>query len=373
MRVLVLGAGASFHAGYPLASNLLTEVEKHVNCSKMVNIQNDWSQWVSFRNSCPDYLQLVVRNNNPEIVFTLPTLLEVAVDAEDPFHLRQALNEAQTSRVEEQVEKLQGYHVSPGRKFLVKAKAGLSGLRNTLNWYFLEHHIEDGQHENKFRRDPLKNLFSRLQPGDVIITFNWDTTAERTLAEIQKWSPIDGYGFSKTLVPPGDPDSPVPDHLATSVVKVLKLHGSFGWYRDGDSVSFENTLYLNEFGYEHEGRPVLLADPKYSYSPGINQLLVIPSFIKDLTHPILERVWEVAHSALEQAEVVDVWGYSLPEADGAARALFLGLKAPLNSGKVNVTVHDPSNATRERWRQLLGNQIATNDERVGSPCSTEIA
>lgn len=367
MRILVLGAGASFHAGYPLASNLLAEVENHVNSSSMVNIKNAWAQWVSFRDSCPDYLQLVVKNHNPEIVFTLPTLLQVALDAEDPFQLQQALNKAQTSGGDEQVERLQEYHTSHGRNFLVEARHGLSGLQRTLKWYFFKHHIENGKPENKFRREPLRNLFSGLEPGDVIITPNWDTTAERTLAEMKKWSPIDGYGFPKELIirSPGGPDSPVPDQLATTIVKVLKLHGSYGWYKNGDSVSFENASYLNEFGYNHEGPSVLLTDPEYSYSPGITQLLVIPSFIKNLAHPILVKVWEAAHSALEQAEAVDVWGYSLPEADGAARALFFGLKARLNSEKVKVTIHDPCSATRERWHHLFGDLIHTKNEGLG--------
>ncbi|MDH3503933.1 MAG: hypothetical protein OEM58_05315 [Nitrospirota bacterium] len=375
MRVIVLGAGASHHAGYPLASSLLTKVEEHVKCSSRVDIKRDWSKWVSFRDLCPDYLQLVVRNNNPEVVFTLPSLLRIAAKAEDSYRIQKAFNGAEISEVEEQAGMHEQYHDSPGRQFLSQASIALTHLSRALDGYFLDHHMEDGQHRSKFRRKPLSNLFSPLQPGDVIITLNWDTTAERTLAENKKWSPLDGYGFSKNLDidSPASSNLPVPDYLATSVVRVLKLHGSVGWYTNGDSVSFENSTYLNEFAYNHEDRTVLLTDPEYSYSHGINQLLVTPSFIKNLTHPILVKVWGAAHSALEQADVVDVWGYSLPEADGAARALFLGLKTRLNSGKVHVTVHDPCNATRERWLHCLGDLIHTKDEGLSSLYKTKLA
>ncbi len=43
MRLLILGAGASYHACYPLASNLLREVEKYVASSPPLNKVEDFS------------------------------------------------------------------------------------------------------------------------------------------------------------------------------------------------------------------------------------------------------------------------------------------------------------------------------------------
>ena len=115
MRVLLLGAGASQHACYPLASKLLTKVEEHVNASALVNIRQAWRGWLDFRDSCPEYLQFLVRNNNPEIVFTLPTLLQVAADAEDSYRTSSAFKEAEVLGAEEPAAKLQTYYDSSPR------------------------------------------------------------------------------------------------------------------------------------------------------------------------------------------------------------------------------------------------------------------
>ena len=56
-----------------------------------------------------------------------------------------------------------------------------------------------------------------VQPGDVIITFNYDDSLERELKRVGKWDVSQGYGFQiGTLIQP-------------SPVLVLKLHGSMNW------------------------------------------------------------------------------------------------------------------------------------------------
>jgi hypothetical protein len=62
-----------------------------------------------------------------------------------------------------------------------------------------------------------KALASRVQAGDVVVTFNYETSLENELIRANKFRVRNGYGFE------ADWDEPDPD------VKVLKLHGSINW------------------------------------------------------------------------------------------------------------------------------------------------
>jgi hypothetical protein len=68
---------------------------------------------------------------------------------------------------------------------------------------------------------PLYDQFARerIQPGDTVITFNYDQACERSLKEAALWEISDGYGFELGI-----------DAIPTSTVRVLKLHGSTNWW-----------------------------------------------------------------------------------------------------------------------------------------------
>jgi hypothetical protein len=107
---------------------------------------------------------------------------------------------------------------------------------------------------------------------EVVITLNWDTTAERTLAEMGRWNPTTGYGFEKPLALgagvrlPNFEERPNPSQLrlVPSAIHVLKLHGSCGWHRrNADRFYFDHYLFLDKFGFVIEGEPFLFADPMH--------------------------------------------------------------------------------------------------------------
>lgn len=64
---------------------------------------------------------------------------------------------------------------------------------------------------------------------------------------------------------------------------------------------------------------------------------------------------------MNKADVVEVWGYSLPESDQAVRALVAPLIDRLEHSKVSVIVHDPDFEARERWKKFLGSASITHD------------
>src|SRR5712691_11494353 len=51
MRVYLFGAGASFQAGYPLAKNLIEEIETEARNSPIANLSSAWAEWQKLRDT----------------------------------------------------------------------------------------------------------------------------------------------------------------------------------------------------------------------------------------------------------------------------------------------------------------------------------
>jgi hypothetical protein len=57
-----------------------------------------------------------------------------------------------------------------------------------------------------------------VQPGDCVVTFNYDVSLDSNLRAVGKWNIGDGYGFRADGLPTG------------SAVKIFKVHGSINWF-----------------------------------------------------------------------------------------------------------------------------------------------
>jgi hypothetical protein len=84
----------------------------------------------------------------------------------------------------------------------------------------------------------MKNLPCALALAKIVISFNYDLGAERSLQAAGLWHINDGYGFR------------LKQDGSTSPVRMLKLHGSTNWRRllfGGDSTGYgaaHNSLIL---------------------------------------------------------------------------------------------------------------------------------
>lgn len=365
MRILILGAGASKPAGYPLARELLTEVGREAERTSSIQFRDAWQTWEEFREGVPPALRLVAYNSNPEVVLSLPDLFVAAAESEDEARTASAIRTYLATGAAD-AQALERYFNSEERDALSAAFAPRARLLAALEWYFWERHHYD--REDRSRRDYLRPVLEGLGDGDAVITLNWDTVAERTLAEAGLWNPSDGYGFRRELLVEGalGRRTPLPPELAAeSSVRVLKLHGSFGWRQTNSGVYLDSAMLLREFGFHFRGSPIDLVDsaaPEF-YAPD-PLLMAYPSFLKRLDHPIMNAMWRQASEALARAESVEVWGYSLPEGDGAVRALLQGLSARARRDEVEVIVHDPSAQVLRRWKALLGEEIETRQEAL---------
>jgi hypothetical protein len=169
-----------------------------------------------------------------------------------------------------------------------------------------------------------------VQPGDVIITFNYDDSLERELKRVGKWDIWRGYGFQ------------VGTSGQQGQVLVLKLHGSINWM-------------VSLFGGITSGPTALGSSGSLGQSPCIatNDLaflgyddmlgtfpggtafysLVLPGRTKEFYYhtsfgkeheEFFTSLWSQAATALRRADRLVLCGYSLLPVDQRACDLLLG-------------------------------------------------
>jgi hypothetical protein len=125
--------------------------------------------------------------------------------------------------------------------------------------------------------------------------------------------------------------------------KILKLHGSVNWDLKGHQFhvrtrawdDFEDAPGYRDYSGEGTRFPIFL-----------------PFWDKQVTRVPWLTLWQRAHQQLQKTKYMIVWGFSLPTTDVKARELFM---ISISDGGADrwLCVIDPSQATRDRWRELL--------------------
>lgn len=361
-KVVFLGAGASVDADYPLTTALLGAMEERLEHSLMANEKRDWETFSAFRQNASGRLATVLQSPNPELILTVPDLLEATLNEADQDTWRQLKDVADSS--DEDSAAINAWWDDPDRKALYQGYQAKLAFQRLADGFFSYNHARDSQDGQDGKRAYLHNALDSLEPGDTVITANWDTLAERTLMEAGKWFPTDGYGFAVPIeIPasrrPPQPPAPLP---GKSDVKVLKLHGSTGWFRRFDAGG-SGDLYLRDANFLQYLTPPGIhrirdrnAPPDGS-GPDLNPVIIVPSYLKQLDDATLQSIWIQAATALNNADEVTFVGYSLPAADAAIRVLINPLRQRLTQGAVSVSVVDPNKATLTRWTDCLGEHV----------------
>jgi len=182
-----------------------------------------------------------------------------------------------------------------------------------------------------------KVLFGNLNAADAVVSFNYDLVVERALRAHARARKI---AFSPTMYALNGEDQP-----PKGLPKILKLHGSVNWdlddkrlrVRTGAWDDFDNAPGYR--GYSGDGTkfPILL-----------------PFWDKQVTREPWLTPWQRAHQQLQETTYIIVWGFSLPTTDVKVRELF-AISVTEGGAKRRLCVIDPSQATRDRWRELLPN------------------
>ena len=287
MKTYILGAGASLHAGYPLVLQLWTALAAWIRDNKPVG---------------HDYRVRVAQ-------------------IEDDFS-------GETGDFEGLITALDERLMVARDVGLIEEKVGLVNLRCDLQAAICE--FFDALRQ---RRAEPYNLFGRnhVQPGDVVITFNYDVSLDRELKEEGKWEVGNGYGFN--VCAEQTPHSPV---------MLLKLHGSTNWRgqlfngarsgagQETNSLGIRPVIHPREFeflGYKKNVRDSVFKGGGVTYSnlimPSLNKEFYVKTSFGWEWEPFWDRLWEQAADALQRTDEMVIHGYSLSAVDIRARDLIL--------------------------------------------------
>jgi hypothetical protein len=183
----------------------------------------------------------------------------------------------------------------------------------------------------------------RLRAGSTIITFNYDLVIEEAFETGKVWNPKHGFTIPVAGISHDWPrrwlDSRGVDSPGKSDVHLLKLHGSLGWVQYANrQVRLKNRPYVVRRG----------ATEKISVCP--------PGWNKPIDRNPYKALWREARLKLESCKSLMIIGYSLPDTDLLARALFsevVRMRSTRRRYLSHLVLVDPSHAVKERFTALF--------------------
>jgi hypothetical protein len=312
MRTFVLGAGASWHAGYPLISGF-------------------WEKLKGF-----------VETNYP-------------IDHEERILIQQAEAFGDPQDFEALLSNIDEVARAPRTDHCVETRVIASDLRHQLRRIVCNYF--DSLRRN--RAEAYAVLASKLLPLDTIVTFNYDVSLDRELRGAGKWDIETGYGFRVGL---SSDESPV---------RLLKLHGSTNWTGavfggSGSSGAHEFSSLgsrpaiapseLQFLGYDN------LSDPQYAAGPHVSAL-IMPTQQKQFHETtsfgcewqgFWKILWDSARNALQRSHEVFIIGYRLSPTDHDARDLLTS--GPGRSASITVCCLEDS--------ELIKSELLRNGYRA---------
>jgi hypothetical protein len=255
-RVFLLGAGASKSWGLPLTNELfplaLTGVPKRQDRQLIRNfIRYQYPHFHRHWKNYPPFEEFL-------------SLVEVYLDFADVIKREHRFSSKEVTRI---------------RKELLQAiPAVLHGAR------------EGAAHSR------VRKFAAVLQPGDAVITFNWDLLVEEAL-----------YGLNKNWE----------YRLRDDAITMLKPHGSLDWFDKNDvSIKSEMVFPLNE-----KFKKILVFRrfrAPQTERPSVPVILP-PVVNKKIEYKELQSIWRDTWLALRYAAEIYIVGYSLPPEDLHAR------------------------------------------------------
>ena len=212
MNVFVLGARVSKKLGYPLGGELLGAVDSFVRSSPKEFDRFNTSEWPSLSQRLAENENILVRQaykvGHFEYLLTALDLHEM-VTREFSFQTLPPGNR-------DLFEKEYTIHSEHIRWNIKDREMLLSALAE-----FLQHkHDEDQLSFDTEAWSDLKVFGKKLQKGDVVVTFNYDSCVETVMLQKENGPQKVAMGFKWNSS----------DEVITSDISILHLHGATGWY-----------------------------------------------------------------------------------------------------------------------------------------------
>jgi hypothetical protein len=156
-----------------------------------------------------------------------------------------------------------------------------------------------------------------LQPGDTLMTLNYDTLMDNALVEAG-WSPQKGYGFQSKVIYNGNKPKKYSPNLRN--VKLLKPHGSFNWFAKGSFTRLEQTLGTRPVS---EVRITKLPKLYDSRAKRLVRFFIPPLYTKFFSNKFWANLWFLTYKAMRDTDRLIVIGCSLIATDYHLKAILL--------------------------------------------------
>jgi hypothetical protein len=344
MNVYVLGAGVSKDVGYPLGGELLDAVDLFVKTHQREINRFPYAEWPSLCQRLTDNENILIRQAYRLAHFEhLLTVLDHYELLGIEFILRYMATRKNDPKLPQHIEKEFDTHQDHIKSNSQDRDLLLSALAEFLQY----RHHEDQLSFGSTGWSDLQLFAKKLQKGDVVITFNYDSCVERVLVSDGKWSPKNGYGFQVEFIGKSPPESEI---------IILHLHGATGWYaspifeKDRD-ISLD-PVFLSNLGLDY-------LDSTLTELSNEAEIIIYPTYMKTYelggrSDNALVNLWRLAGKALREANKISIVGYSLPQADSAARAL---LATNCDPNIIEIVNRDVS--TIQRLSELLRGRTIT--------------
>jgi hypothetical protein len=326
MTAYILGAGASYSAGYPLASQLLQKMADWLDGS------DDSEHWVGWcRNRIVQVRETFGSLNDFESI--LGKLANFGTDRVTPT--------GQPTYVQDQADVIED--CMRDLRFLegTQSETPTEGFYPQYMRTALVRAFREFFYQTEIKRPEPTGYDSfaarKLRSDSTLITFNYDVALERALAKTGKWDIGSGYGFPAF---PERVDSPV---------KVFKLHGSVNWYqhplqKDGPPFMFSRDLKLLGFDDVSDGRV-----GQGTVAVNEQGTFILPAPKKDFPwQEFWIPLWTTAADGLRRAEEVFIHGYSIPPADSQAREMLFASIS--KSATINIHCRGASDGIADEFR-----------------------
>lgn len=203
---------------------------------------------------------------------------------------------------------------------------------------------ENPKHRNGI--DHHRRLAASLDPGDTLISLNYDTVLDNALAD-QGWNPRFGYGFQLT----GDKIRIVdtyPTDRALRDVLLLKPHGSLNWFTKGSVKNYERLLLRRR-----PPQVQMTRVPKANVRAGFVRLFIPPLYVKFFSNPFWRRLWDRSFERLIQAEALVIIGCSLIETDFHLRSIMGSALSRRRRKFKRIVIVEPSPRVRRELKSFL--------------------
>jgi hypothetical protein len=201
------------------------------------------------------------------------------------------------------------------------------------------------------RLEPVRSraharILKMLKKHDTILTFNYDVLIEHSFGKDSLWTPRDGYGTTvhgirNEWCQRWFKQRDIGDDTRTEI-KLLKLHGSVNWTLKNGQIRLKDRPFVVR---TREHRTVF--EKVSILPPGLNKRIDVNPY---------RRLWKLARLRLERCKTLIIVGYSLPEADMLARALFaevVRLRVVRDQYPRQLHLADPSASVKQRFVELF--------------------